>query len=157
MIPVAALLDVGMKVLDKFVPDPEAKAKAQAELIKMQQEGELARMAAEVADLDSARKREMAVATSENAPYLNKIIVPVLALGVLIATFFLFGLIMFNDGLIDSTRKDIIIYVLGVLSAISTQIVSYYFGALSGPCPIRKAPGRAHPGPVHRGFAQALR
>lgn len=132
MIPVAALLDVGMKVLDKFIPDPEAKAKAQAELIKMQQEGELARMAAEVADLDSARKREMAVATSENAPYLNKIIVPVLALGVLIATFFLFGLIMFNDGLIDSTRKDIIIYVLGVLSAISTQIVSYYFGSSKG-------------------------
>ena len=37
MIPLMALVDVGMKVLDKFIPDPEAKAKAQAELLKMQQ------------------------------------------------------------------------------------------------------------------------
>jgi len=28
MLPLAALFDVGMKVLDKFIPDPEAKAKA---------------------------------------------------------------------------------------------------------------------------------
>lgn len=132
MFPMTELLGIGGKLIDKLIPDPEAKAKAQLELAKLAQEGELARMANEVADLDSARKREMAVATSENAPYLNKIIVPVLALGVLVATFFLFGLIMFNEGLIDSTRKDIIIYVLGVLSAISTQIISYYFGSSKG-------------------------
>jgi len=29
MFPVAALLDVGMKVLDKVLPDPAAKAQAQ--------------------------------------------------------------------------------------------------------------------------------
>lgn len=132
MFPMTELLGIGGKLIDKLIPDPEAKAKAQLELAKLAQEGELARMANEVADLDSARKREMAVATSENAPYLNKIIVPLLALGVLVATFFLFGLIMFNEGLIDSTRKDIIIYVLGVLSAISTQIISYYFGSSKG-------------------------
>jgi hypothetical protein len=28
MLPLAAILDVGMKVLDKFVPDPQAKALA---------------------------------------------------------------------------------------------------------------------------------
>lgn len=132
MFPVAELLGIGGKLIDKLIPDPEAKAKAQLELAKLAQEGELARMANEVADLDSARKREMAVATSEHAPYLNKVIVPVLALGVLVATFVLFGLIMFNENLIDATRKDIIIYVLGVLSAISTQIISYYFGSSKG-------------------------
>jgi len=42
MIPLMALVDVGMKVLDKFIPDPEAKAKAQKELLQMQQEGRLA-------------------------------------------------------------------------------------------------------------------
>lgn len=132
MLPITEILGIGGKLIDKLIPDPEAKAKAQLELAKLAQEGELARMANEVADLDSARKREMAVATSENAPYLNKIIVPTLALGVLVATFVLFGLIMFSDGLIDATRKDIIIYVLGVLSAISTQIISYYFGSSKG-------------------------
>ena len=45
MFPLAALMDVGGKLIDKLIPDPEAKAKAQAELIKMQQDGELAKMA----------------------------------------------------------------------------------------------------------------
>jgi len=47
MFPLTALFDVGMKVLDKFIPDPEAKAKAQQELLKMQQEGRLAELNAD--------------------------------------------------------------------------------------------------------------
>ena len=132
MFPLADLLNIGGKLIDKLIPDPEAKAKAQLDLAKLAQEGQLAQIQAEMADLDSARKREMAVATSENAPYLNKIVTPVLAIAILIATFILFGLVMFAEGMIDTTRKDIIIYVLGVLSAISTQIVSYYFGSSKG-------------------------
>lgn len=132
MFPIADLLGIGGKLIDKLIPDPEAKAKAQLELAKLAQDGELTRMANEVADLDSARKREMAVATSENAPYINKVVTPVLAISVLVATFILFGLVMFAEGMIDTTRKDIIIYVLGVLSAISTQIISYYFGSSKG-------------------------
>jgi hypothetical protein len=132
MFPIADLLNIGGKLIDKLIPDPEAKAKAQLDLAKLAQEGQLAQIQAEVADLDSARKREMAVATSENAPYLNKVVTPVLAISILIATFILFGLVMFAEGIIDPTRKDIIIYVLGVLSAISTQIVSYYFGSSKG-------------------------
>lgn len=45
MLPLTALLDIGGKLIDKLIPDPEAKAKAQSELLKMQQEGELAKMA----------------------------------------------------------------------------------------------------------------
>ena len=40
-----ALLNVGGKLIDKLIPDPEAKAKAQLELAKLAQDGELARMA----------------------------------------------------------------------------------------------------------------
>lgn len=132
MFPIADLLNIGGKLIDKLIPDPEAKAKAQLDLAKLAQDGQLAQLQAEMGDLDSARKREMAVATSENAPYLNKIVTPVLAICILIATFILFGLVMFAEGIVDSSRKDIIIYVLGVLSAISTQIVSYYFGSSKG-------------------------
>lgn len=132
MFPLADLLNIGGKLIDKLIPDPEAKAKAQLDLARLAQEGQLTVLQAEVADLDSARNREMAVATSENAPYLNKIVTPVLAIAILVSTFILFGLIMFTEGIIDPTRKDIIIYVLGVLSAISTQIVSYYFGSSKG-------------------------
>lgn len=47
MIGLDALLGVGSKLIDKLIPDPEAKAKAQLELQKMAQDGELAKMANE--------------------------------------------------------------------------------------------------------------
>ena len=45
MFPLTALLEVGGKLIDKLIPDPEAKAKAQLDLAQMAQDGELARMA----------------------------------------------------------------------------------------------------------------
>lgn len=42
-----ALLNVGSKLIDKLIPDPEQKAKAQLELQKMAHDGELAKMANE--------------------------------------------------------------------------------------------------------------
>jgi hypothetical protein len=47
MIGLDALLNVGGKLIDKLIPDPEAKAKAQLELTKLAQDGELAKMANE--------------------------------------------------------------------------------------------------------------
>ena len=47
MIGLDALLGVGSKLIDKLIPDPEAKAKAQLELAKMAQDGELAKIANE--------------------------------------------------------------------------------------------------------------
>jgi hypothetical protein len=47
MIGLDAILNVGGKLIDKLIPDPEAKAKAQLELQKMAQDGELAKMANE--------------------------------------------------------------------------------------------------------------
>jgi hypothetical protein len=139
MFPIGAILDIGSKLIDRFLPDPEQRAKAQYELLKMEKEGELAKMANDTelakiyaADVDSARKREAEIVTSDVAPLINKIITPVLAASVLLMTFILFGLVLFDDGNIDSTRKDILIYVLGVLSAIATQIISYYFGSSQG-------------------------
>jgi hypothetical protein len=45
MFPLTALLEVGGKLIDKLIPDPEAKAKAQFEFAQMKENGELARMA----------------------------------------------------------------------------------------------------------------
>ena len=47
MFPLTALLGIGNKLIDKLIPDPEAKALAQLELAKMAQDGELAKMANE--------------------------------------------------------------------------------------------------------------
>jgi len=60
MIPLAALFDVGMKVLDKVIPDPEARARAQAELIKVQQEGRLAELQADNIESQELTKRHEA-------------------------------------------------------------------------------------------------
>jgi hypothetical protein len=139
MFPLDSILNIGGKIIDRLFPDPLQAEAAKIKLLEMQQNGELAKMAndtevtkAYLADLGSARSRESIVAASENAPYLNKVIVPVLALGVLLATFGLFAFVLFDSNTVDPTRKDILIYVLGVLSAIATQIVSYYFGSSKG-------------------------
>jgi hypothetical protein len=42
-----AVFDFGGKLIDKFFPNPEDKAKAQLQLMQMQQTGELAKLAAE--------------------------------------------------------------------------------------------------------------
>lgn len=47
MIALAGLMDIGGKLIDKLIPDPEAKAKAQLDLAKLAQDGELASMANE--------------------------------------------------------------------------------------------------------------
>jgi hypothetical protein len=52
MIALEALLNIGGKILDKVLPDPEAKAKAQLELAKMAQDGELAKIANETKQLE---------------------------------------------------------------------------------------------------------
>ena len=77
-----ALVDVGMKVLDKFIPDPEAKAKAQKELLQMQQEGRLAELNADNIEAQEITKRQQADMGSDS--WLSKNIRPLS----LIALFF---------------------------------------------------------------------
>ena len=130
MLPIAALLSIGEKVLDKVLPDPAAKAEAQAKLMEMAQKGQLAELEAHVKEMDSARKREIEIATSEFAPTINKIVTPVLALGTVGLTFLLFGIIVFAD--VKPEAKDIIIYVLGALTSAVTMVLGYYFGSSAG-------------------------
>ena len=130
MIPIAALLSIGEKVLDKVIPDPNAKAEAQAKLMEMAQKGQLAELEAMGKEMESARNREVQIATSSAAPMLNKIVTPVLALGTVGLTFILFGVIIFVD--VDAESKDILIYVLGALTSAVTMVLGYYFGSSAG-------------------------
>ena len=130
MIPLAAILGIGEKVLDRVLPDPQAKAEAQAKLMEMAQQGQLAELEASVKDMASARDREIKIATSDAAPLLNKIVTPVLALGTVCLSFILFAVILFVP--VDQSSKDIIIYVLGALTSAVTMILGYYFGSSVG-------------------------
>ena len=125
-------------------PDMSPEDLAKIQIAQMEHEEELMRLRIEddkldlaelqmlLKDTNDARQREVQIANSDKAPLLNKIVTPVLALSILLLTFALFGVVMFNDTPIEASRKDILIYILGVLSAIASQIVSYYFGSSQG-------------------------
>jgi hypothetical protein len=78
------------------------------------------------ADRDSARNRELAIATSNNAPWYSKMVTPALALGVFIlwATV---NILLLNNNIPDAMR-EIVIRMLGSLDAANMLILSYYFG-----------------------------
>ena len=131
---------LGVKLAPNMPPEQIAELKIkemehEEELLKLKIEEnklDLQELDMRIKDVGSARNREVQISTSKDAPLLNKIVTPLLALGILFLTFALFGFVMFDDSPVDSSRKDILIYILGVLSAISTQIVSYYFGSSQG-------------------------
>jgi uncharacterized membrane protein (DUF106 family) len=89
MIPLAALMSIGEKVLDKVLPDPEARAKAQAELIKVQQEGRLAELQADQVAMQETSKRWESDMKSDS--WLSKNIRP-MTLVFILFTYVAFGL-----------------------------------------------------------------
>jgi Fe2+ transport system protein B len=123
-------------VADKFITTGQEKEEFKAEVQKeinrhleemtKAQNSELELI---LKDVDSARNREVQVATSEKAPLINKIIQPILAIALIILAFVMFYSVMFKQ---LGAEKDIVIYVLGVLSAVVTQTISYYFGSSVG-------------------------
>jgi len=130
--PISAGLEFAGKVVDRIWPDATEKQKAEAAQVVAQLAHEENIFSKEVEDRQSARTREAQIATSADAPLLNKIVLPVLAIGVLVLSFILFYIVAFDSDLVNTRNKDVIIYILGVLSAIDTQIVQYYFGSSSG-------------------------
>ena len=128
---ITGLLPVAERVLDKVLPDPEAKAKAILELQKLEQNGELKKIEVEFQNVDSAREREMKIANSEFAPMVNKIIVPCLAILIVFLTFGMMSAILFMD--IESGKNyEISLYILGLLSGALMSCINYYFGSSTG-------------------------
>lgn len=84
----------------------------------------------EAADRDSARKAYAAVATSEYATKLDKLVVPVLALGVVGLAFALIAVLMFVNTPQD--QQQLIIFALGFITSAAGQVLSFYFGSSQG-------------------------
>ena len=83
-----------------------------------------------LADTSSARDMNTRTNESANASKLAKNIASYLAIGATILTFGLFAVIILKK--FDPQTKDIIIYLLGALTTIVTQIFSFYFGSSQG-------------------------
>ena len=125
------------------------QAEHEEELLRLQLEDNklgLEETKAFLADVADARKIQSEIQMSANAPWYAKAIQPTLAAFTLLATILLFGMFVYWSGditevvdgkptlvkRINDTQKDIIIYILGVLSAAVTQILGYYFGSSQG-------------------------
>jgi uncharacterized membrane protein (DUF106 family) len=118
MIPLMALVDVGMKVLDKFIPDPEAKAKAQKELLQMQQEGRLAELNADNIETQELTKRQEADMSSDS--WLSKNIRP----GTLV-----FILIVYSTfAMMSAWDMEVNNNYVELLGQWGMLIMSFYFG-----------------------------
>ena len=82
MLPIAALLSIGEKVLDRVIPDPEVKAEAQAKLMEMAQKGELAQLNADMNEQDNLTERVKADMASDS--WLSKNIRPMTLIFILV-------------------------------------------------------------------------
>jgi hypothetical protein len=118
MFPLGALLDIGGKILDKVFPDPAQAEQAKLKLLEMQQNGELAQIAADTAEQQELTKRAQADMASDS--WLSKNIRPMTLIFILIAYFLFAMMSAFGQ---DANQK----YV-ELLGQWGMLIMSFYFG-----------------------------
>lgn len=112
------IISVGMKLVDKLIPDPQAKAQAQLELAKLAQAGELADIQADMNEAQELTKRQQADMASDS--WLSKNIRPMTLIAI-ISGYFVFAMMSaFN---IDTNER----YV-ELLGQWGMLIMSFYFG-----------------------------
>lgn len=121
MFPIAALLDVGMKVLDKVLPDPAAKAAAQVALIEANQKGELANLQADINEQIELTKRLETDMASDS--WLSKNIRPMTLIFILAAYSFFATGSAFNVNVNENYVE--------LLGQWGMLIMSFYFGGRS--------------------------
>ena len=112
------IISVGMKILDKVIPDPAAKAEAQAKLVELQQQGRLAELQADTAESEELTKRAQADMASDS--WLSKNIRPMTLIAI-ISGYFVFAMMSAFD--MDTNSK----YV-ELLGQWGMLIMSFYFG-----------------------------
>ena len=112
------IIGVGMKILDKVIPDPAAKAEAQQKLIELQQQGQLAELQADNIEMQEITKRQQADMASDS--WLSKNIRPLTLIAIL-AGYFIFAF-MSAYGL---DTNETYVQLLGQWGML---IMSFYFG-----------------------------
>jgi hypothetical protein len=118
MLGLDAILNIGGKLIDKLIPDAEAKAKAQLELATLAQNGELAQLQADVNEQQELTKRLQADMMSDS--WLSKNIRPMTLIFILI-TYTVFGMMSAWDIEVNNNYVEL----LGTWGMV---IMSFYFG-----------------------------
>ena len=112
------IIGVGMKLVDKLIPDPAAKAQAQLELAKLAQDGKLADIQADINEAQELTKRAQADMASDS--WLAKNIRPMTLIAI-ITGYFIFAFMSAFD--MDTNER----YV-ELLGQWGMLIMSFYFG-----------------------------
>lgn len=112
------IINVGMKILDKVIPDPTAKAEAQAKLLELQKQGRLAELQADTVEAQELTKRQEADMASDS--WLSKNIRPMTLIAI-ITGYFIFAMMSAFD--MDTNER----YV-ELLGQWGMLIMSFYFG-----------------------------
>jgi hypothetical protein len=117
-----ALLGIGGKLIDKLIPDPEAKAKAQLELAQMAQNGELQKMAndTKLYEIEQTNLTDRLKADMGSDSWLSKNIRPMTLIAI-ITGYFIFAMMSAFD--LDTNER----YV-ELLGQWGMLIMSFYFG-----------------------------
>lgn len=114
-----SVLSIGSKLIDKLIPDPEQKAKAQFELAKLAQEGKLADLQADMTEMQELTKRHVADMASDS--WLSKNIRPMMLICLFVAY------IVFAVGSVyDWDTKTAYVELLGQWGMLA---FSFYFGS----------------------------
>lgn len=133
---ISNVLDSAKGIIGQFVADPAEKAKALQDLtnesnrheeLLLTKANELEQ--AYLKDVDSARNRDIAIATSDKAPLLNKIIQPILALMILGSCFLFWYQMLYTD--VSKEKEVMIAGITGSLTTLAMGVVGFYFGSSS--------------------------
>ena len=112
------IVGAGLKILDKVIPDPEQKAKAQLELQKLANEGHLAEIQADINEQQEITKRQQADMMSDS--WLSKNIRP-MTLVFLLTTYTTFAMMSAWEIEVNNNYVEL-------LGQWGMLIMSFYFG-----------------------------
>jgi len=112
------IIGAGLKIIDKVIPDPQAKAQAQLELQKLANDGQLAELQADMNEQNNVSDRWKADLQSDS--WLSKNIRPMTLIAIL-AGYFVFA----TSSAFDLNVKQAYVELLGQWGML---IMSAYFG-----------------------------
>jgi uncharacterized membrane protein (DUF106 family) len=118
MLGLDTIVGVGMKLIDKLIPDPAAKAEAQQKLLELQQQGRLAELQADSIEAQELTKRQGADMASDS--WLSKNIRPMTLIAIL-GGYFVFAMM----SAFGNNANEKYVELLGQWGML---VMSFYFG-----------------------------
>jgi hypothetical protein len=112
------VVKIGLNIIDKVIPDPNQKAAAQLALEQLAQQGELAKLQADINEQQELTKRQQADMMSDS--WLSKNIRPMTLVFILV-TYTIFGMMSAWDIEVNNNYVEL-------LGQWGMLIMSFYFG-----------------------------